>query len=91
MNLGRTQQRIRWMTLALLVGSGLLLTILDSTGALVGVLGFVRDPLTPSAPGRSAPTTAGDIIAGPRNLAAAREEIAALQPPWTNRRAPSKS
>jgi rod shape-determining protein MreC len=80
MNLGRTQQRIRWITLAVLVGSGLLLTILDSTGALVGVLGFVRDPLTTITDWTSARADdAGDIIAGPRNLAAAREEIAALQ------------
>ena len=80
MNLGRTQQRIRWLTLALLVGSGLLLTILDSTGALVGVLGFVRDPLSAiTAWTADRADTAGDIIAGPRNLAAAREEIAALQ------------
>ena len=80
MNLGRTQQRIRWLTLVLLVGSGLLLTILDSTGALVGVLGFVRDPLTTITDWTSARADdAGDIIAGPRNLAAAREEIAALE------------
>ena len=80
MNLGRTQQRIRWITLAVLVGSGLLLTILDSTGALVGVLGFVRDPLTTITDWTSARADdAGDIIAGPRNLAAAREEIAALR------------
>ena len=80
MNLGRTQQRIRWLTLALLVGSGLLLTILDSTGALVGVLGFVRYPLSAiTAWTAESADTAGDIIAGPRNLAAAREEIAALR------------
>jgi len=80
MNLGRTQQRIRWLTLALLVGSGLLLTILDSTGALVGVLGFVRDPLSAiTAWTADRAYTAGDIIAVPRNLAAAREEIVALQ------------
>lgn len=80
MNLGRTQQRIRWLTLALLVGSGLLLTILDSTGALVGVLGFVRDPLSAiSAWTSDRADTAADIISGPRNLAAAREEIAALR------------
>jgi rod shape-determining protein MreC len=80
MNAGRTQQRIRWLTLALLIGSGLLLTILDSTGALVGVLGFVRDPLTAITEWTSARTDAvSDAISGPRNLAAAREEIAALR------------
>lgn len=80
MNLGRTQQRIRWLTLALLIGSGLLLTILDSTGALVGVLGFVRDPLSAITAWTSDQAdTAGDLIAGPRNLAAAREVIATQQ------------
>ena len=42
MNLGRTQQRIRWLTVAVLVGSGLLLTIRDSTGAPAGVCRFRR-------------------------------------------------
>lgn len=80
MNLGRTQQRIRWLTLAILIGSGLLLTILDSTGALVGVLGFVRDPLTVISDWTSDRTdTVSDVISGPRNLASAREQIAALQ------------
>ncbi len=80
MNPGRTQQRIRWAMFALLVGSGLLLTILDSTGALVGVLGFVRSPLTAITAWTSARSEAvSDIVSGPRNLAAAREEIAALE------------
>ncbi|MCW5862407.1 MAG: rod shape-determining protein MreC [Anaerolineae bacterium] len=80
MNLGRTQQRIRWLTVAVLVGSGLLLTILDSTGALVGVFGFLRDPLTGITAWTSARTEAvSDVVSGPRNLAAAREEIAALK------------
>ena len=80
MNLGRTQQRIRCLTVAVLVGSGLLLTILDSTGALVGVFGFLRDPLTGITAWTSARTEAvSDVVSGPRNLAAAREEIAALE------------
>ncbi len=85
MNLGRTQQRIRWLTVAVLVGSGLLLTILDSTGALVGVFGFLRDPLTGITAWTSARTEAvSDVVSGPRNLAAAREEIAALEAQDTN-------
>lgn len=80
MNLGRTQQRIRWLTLALLVGSALLLTILDSTGALSGVFGFIRDPLAVISAWTSARTDAvADVVAGPRNLATARDEIAQLQ------------
>ncbi len=80
MNLGRTQQRIRWLTVAVLVGSGLLLTILDSTGALVGVFGFLRDPLTGITEWTSARTDAvSDVVSGPRDLATAREEIDALK------------
>lgn len=80
MNLGRTQQRIRWITLAILVGSAILLTILDSTGALSGVMGFVRDPLTYISGWTSARTeTVAEVVAGPRNLNTALEEIARLQ------------
>jgi rod shape-determining protein MreC len=80
MNLGRTQQRIRWFTLALLVGSAILMTILDSTGALTGVVGFVRDPLTYITDWTSARTDqVAEVVAGPRNLDAALEEIARLQ------------
>ncbi|HRN68632.1 MAG TPA: rod shape-determining protein MreC [Promineifilum sp.] len=80
MNLGRTQQRIRWITLAILVGSAILLTILDSTGALGGVMGFVRDPLTYISGWTSARTeTVAEVVAGPRNLNTALEEIARLQ------------
>lgn len=80
MNLGRTQQHIRWITLAILVGSAILLTVLDSTGALSGVMGFVRDPLTYISNWTSARTdSVADIVAGPRNLEAAIDEITALR------------
>lgn len=80
MNAGRTQQRIRWMTLALLVGSAVLLTILDSTGALTGVLGFLRDPLAVVTGWTSARSDAvADAVAGPRNLATALNEIDQLR------------
>lgn len=80
MNLGRTQQRIRWFTLALLVGSAILLTILDTTGALTGVVGFVRDPLTFVTNWTSARTDqVAEVVAGPRNLDAALEEIERLR------------
>jgi len=80
MNLGRTQQRIRWITLALLVGSAILLTILDSTGTLTGVLGFVRDPLTHINSWTTQRTdTLAEVVAGPRNLETALQEIEALQ------------
>ena len=80
MNLGRTQQRIRWITLAILIGSAVLLTVLDSTGALGGVLGFVRDPLTYISSWTSARTEdVAGVVAGPRNLNTALDEIARLQ------------
>lgn len=80
MNPGRTQQRIRWVTLSILVGSAILLTILDSTGALSGVLGFVRDPLTYINSWTTARTDSlAEVVAGPRNLDAALEQIEALQ------------
>lgn len=80
MNPGRTQQRIRWITLAALVGSAVLLTILDSTGTLGGVLGFLRNPLTYVNSWTSARTDAvADVVAGPRNLDSALEEITRLQ------------
>lgn len=80
MNLGRTQQRIRWVTLAVLVGSAVLLTILDSTGTLNSVFGFLRDPMTYVSSWTSDRTDAvADIVAGPRNLDAALEELERLQ------------
>ncbi len=80
MNLGRTQQRIRWLTLAVLVGSAILLTILDSTGALSSVFGFLRDPLTYVSGWTSEQTDAvADIVAGPRNLETALAEIERLE------------
>lgn len=80
MNLGQTQQRIRWITLAILVGSAILLTVLDSTGALSGVMGFVRDPLTYISSWTSARTdSVADIVAGPRNLETALQEIDRLR------------
>lgn len=80
MNMGRTQQRIRFVTLAVLIGSAVLLTILDSTGALGGVMGFIRDPLTFISNWTAARTDAvADVVAGPRNLDTALDEIARLQ------------
>ena len=80
MNLGRTQQHIRWITLAILIGTAIILTVLDSTGALSSVVGFVRDPMTYVSDWTAARTdSVADIVAGPRNLEAALEEITALR------------
>jgi rod shape-determining protein MreC len=80
MNLGRTEQRIRWVTLGLLFGSAVLLTILDSTGTLDGVLGFLQNPMAGITGWTSARTdTLSDAIAGPRDLQTALGEIERLQ------------
>jgi rod shape-determining protein MreC len=80
MNLGRTEQRIRWVTLGLLFGSAVLLTILDSTGTLDGVLAFVQNPMAGITGWTTARTdTLSDAIAGPRDLQTALSEIERLQ------------
>jgi rod shape-determining protein MreC len=80
MNLGRTEQRIRWVTLGLLFGSAVLLTILDSTGTLDGVVGFLQNPMAGITGWTSARTdTLSDAIAGPRDLQTALSEIERLQ------------
>ena len=80
MNPGRTQQRIRWVTLAVLIGSAVLLTILDSTGTLDSVFGFLRDPMSFVSDWTSSQTdVVADVMTGPRNLEAALEEISRLE------------
>lgn len=80
MNLNEAQRRIRWTTLAVLVGAAILLSVLDSTGNLDLVFGFMRDPLTAVASFTSSQTdTVADALAGPRDLQEARAEIEALQ------------
>lgn len=80
MNLGRTEQRIRWVTLGLLFGSAVLLTILDSTGTLDGVLGFLQNPMAGITGWTTARTdTLADAVAGPRNLQTALSEIERLR------------
>lgn len=80
MNLQQTQQRIRWLTLAVLVGVAALLTVLDSTGNLDDALAIVRDPLAAVTGWTSARTDrVADALAGPRDLETARAQIAALE------------
>lgn len=80
MNPGRTQQRIRWVTLTVLIGSAVLLTILDSTGTLDSVFGFLRDPMSFVSDWTSSQTdVVADVMTGPRNLEAALEEISRLE------------
>ena len=80
MNLNETPQRIRVVFIVVLVGTAVLLSILDSTGNLNSVFGFVRDPMTTvlSWTSGQAETVSG-ALSGPRDLQTAQQEIAVLQ------------
>ena len=80
MNLNDAQRRIRWTTIAILVGASILLSVLDSTGNLDLLFGFMQDPLTAVASWTTRQTdTVADALSGPRDLDEARAEIDALQ------------
>lgn len=80
MNLNDAQRRIRWTTVAILVGASILLSVLDSTGNLDLLFGFMQDPLTAVASWTSRQTdTVADALSGPRDLDEARTEIEELQ------------
>lgn len=80
MNLNDAQQRIRWVTVGVLVGISILLTILDRTGTLDDALDFMRDPVTAVSRWTTERTDPlADVLSGPRTLAEAQAEIAALQ------------
>ncbi len=80
MNLNQAQKRIRWATLALLAGVAIMLTILDQTGNLDTALSVMRNPLASAMAWASARTdTIAGALAGPRDLEAAKVEIAELQ------------
>jgi len=75
MNLDDAQQRIRWVTFAVLAGAAILLTLLDSTGNLNSALNFLRDPMSIALNWTSFGTdTLVDALAGPRDLQAAQAE-----------------
>ncbi len=80
MNLNDAPQRIRWLTVAILVGLAVIISILDATGNLDAAFGVLRDPLTAvlRITSGGADTVAG-ALSGPRDLEAARAEIAVLQ------------
>jgi rod shape-determining protein MreC len=79
MNLDDTQQRIRWVTFAILAGVAILLSILDSSGNLDEALAIIRNPLAAVLDWTADRTdTLADAVAGPRNLQEAREEISSL-------------
>lgn len=72
--------RLRILIIGTLIGLALLLTFLDSTGNLDRVLAFVRDPAAMILQWTS--SRASDLsqtAEGPRSLAEARDQIAALE------------
>lgn len=78
--MSEAQKRVRWLTLAVLVGVALLLTYLDSSGNLGGAMAVVRDPLTAVLSFTSSRSeSTADLLAGPRDLQTARAEITELQ------------
>lgn len=80
MNMEQTPQRIRWVILAILIGSAVLLTILDSTGTLDNALSFVRDPVAAVASWSSDRTDAVlDAVSGPLSIQEAQAEISRLE------------
>ena len=80
MNLNDAQRRIRWTTIAILLGASILLSILDSSGNLDLLFGFLQDPLTAVASWTSRQTdTVADALSGPRDLDEARTQIEELQ------------
>jgi rod shape-determining protein MreC len=80
MNLDEAQKRVRWITLAVLVVIAVLLTVLDRTGNLDAAFTFVRDPMSVALGWTSQRTdVVADVLEGPRDLQAARQEIEELK------------
>jgi rod shape-determining protein MreC len=73
-------QRIRWGVFVVLLGLSVLLMALDSTGNLDNAFAFLQNPMASLLQISSTPATAlAERLAGPRDLAEARAEIARLQ------------
>jgi len=80
MNLKNAPQRVRWGIVAFLIGLAIVLSILDSTGNLEGVLAFVRNPLVAMLDWTAARTDSlAGALSGPRDLQEARAEVDRLQ------------
>lgn len=80
MNLNEAPQRIRVVLIVVLVGTAVLLSILDATGNLNAAFGFIRDPMTTILAWSSGQAeTVSGALSGPRDIQTARDEIDALQ------------
>lgn len=80
MNLDETQQRIRWVTFAVLIGVTVLLLILDSSGSLDNAFNFFEDPLATVMGWTTARVdTLLDNFGGPEDLQTAQAQIEQLQ------------
>jgi rod shape-determining protein MreC len=80
MNLNETPQRIRIVVIVVLVGTAVLLSLLDATGNLDAAFSFLRDPMTTILGWTSGQAnTVSNALSGPRDLQTAQAEIAALQ------------
>lgn len=74
------QKRVSWTLLAVFIGVALLLSYLDSSGNLSTAMNVLRDPFTAVlAFSSNRADTASSLLEGPRDLQAARLEIAELE------------
>ncbi len=80
MNLNPSPRGTRWAPFAILAGLTILLMILDSTGNIDRLFGFLTNPMTVLLEWTAARSDAfASVLAGPRDLQTARVEIEALQ------------
>lgn len=80
MNLDETQQRIRWVTFAVLIGVTILLLVLDSSGSLDNAFNFFEDPLATVMGWTTIRVdTLIENFGGPEDLQTAQAEIEQLQ------------
>jgi rod shape-determining protein MreC len=80
MDLQNAPQRIRWVMVSVLIGMAVFLSILDATGNVDALFGFVRDPLTAVLNLTSGGANrVSDTLAGPRDLQQAQAEITLLR------------
>jgi rod shape-determining protein MreC len=80
MNLNESRSRIRLAVLGVLVAAAIILLVLDATGNLDTLLGFLRDPVTGALGWTSSQTNSiVDTVTGPDDIQEARAQIIALQ------------